>query len=84
MMKVKNDMKPKWIDRTKVKKRIDWLNELEEPYRKQAIANTDPKKFNDMKISMHDALITAFLFHKSFQGVEYWDKLYDKYKNNEK
>lgn len=84
MMKAKNDMKPNWNDRTKVKKRIDWFNELEEPYRKQAIANTDPKKLNDMLNSMPDALLTAFIFNDSFQGLDYWDKLCEKYENNEK
>jgi hypothetical protein len=41
-----------------MKKAIDWFNDLEEPYKKQAIANTDPKRLDGMSSSLSNALLS--------------------------
>lgn len=48
----------------------EWLKELPEPYRTQAIANC--KNPNSTVISKDIALIRAFSFVYSPEGYDYW------------
>lgn len=52
-----------------------WLNELPEPYRSQALENADTNVLNSKGISLIGCLMEAFNWHKSTQGFEYWYKL---------
>lgn len=56
----------------------EWLNELEEPYRSQALENV--RKLNDlpdsvlngMSESLEESLYDAFIWMDSIQGLDYW------------
>ena len=68
-------------NKTKQRKTIgDYLETFEEPYRTQAIENAKkingPRILNEKPIVDDDfgALLTAFLWHKSPEGSEYWGK----------
>jgi len=67
-----------------MKKAIEWFNDLEEPYKKQAIVNTDPKRLEGMSSSLPNALLSSFMFAETFQGVKYWNDLLKKLEENEK
>lgn len=64
-----------------MKKIIDWLKELEEPYRSQAIKNTidlnsnGEQILNDFEESLEDSLYNAFIWSESTQGLDYWIEL---------
>lgn len=59
----------------------EWLNELEEPYRTQAINNSfyNINKTEKAK-SLSFALSMAFIWDKTNEGHDYWEKLNDKLK----
>lgn len=59
----------------------EWFEELEEPYRTQAISNS--KKFNPGGLdlqdrSLSDALTSAFLWESTPEGHDYWHSLFLK------
>jgi hypothetical protein len=58
-----------------MKKISEWLNELPEPYRTQAIANQEWQDYEVNRLS--GAIANAFSWHDSPQGHEYWHELYD-------
>jgi hypothetical protein len=55
---------------------IDFLKTLKEPYRTQAIANTDELQQKINTHSMSRAIDEAFVWGKTEQGDRYWDDLY--------
>lgn len=62
----------------------EWFNELEEPYRTQAIENArnlniDKDRLEDLADSMSDAIMIAFIWCHSPEGHEYWSDLFGKY-----
>lgn len=59
----------------------EWLEELPEPYRTQALeiyhtqwSDTE----NPSTESLDQALITAFVWEMTPQGYEYWNKLHEE------
>lgn len=53
-----------------------WLNELEEPYRTQALENAeDYGGINNTATSLDDALLAGFLWDKTEQGWDYWEEV---------
>jgi len=66
----------------KAKKLSDWLNQLGNPYRKQAIANCEmqnPQLLNNLSYAENKAhaLKGAFVWSKSLEGMRYWGKYYN-------
>lgn len=61
----------------------DWLNELDEPYRTQAIENTknlaDTTELDRPAFGISDALSCAFIWGRSPEGHIYWSDLHSKY-----
>lgn len=61
----------------------EWLEELPEPYRSQALENFDnywtKEEQDDLskRISLSFAVLSAFAWDESKQGGDYWNKLYD-------
>lgn len=53
-----------------------WLNELESPYREQALENTAKSKLQDKHSRKLHALIDAFSWVESPQGYKYWSDLF--------
>ena len=57
------------------KTREDWLKELKEPERTQALQSLNPKFKDDNTLNMWTALSGAFDWHKSPQKWEYWNEI---------
>lgn len=55
-----------------------WLNELPEPYRSQALENVDEQQKKMMCVNILSA-IDIFIWSKTKQGHKYWEKIYDSY-----
>lgn len=55
----------------------EYLNELLEPYRTQALANTNEMKLNCYAIGLEQAVKTAFVWIESHEGHDYWQDLHD-------
>lgn len=60
----------------------EWFEELEEPYRSQAIKNTKKHILTSEVRSLRGALSGAFVWKESPQKDGYWRDLY--YKTNKK
>lgn len=65
----------------------EWLEELPEPYRTQALELYDTywgDKDVPKTVSLPEALRGAFVWGNTTQGYEYWSSLYKKlqYENN--
>jgi hypothetical protein len=59
----------------------EWLNELPEPYRSQAIENCDkecPEEFERRVGDAQSALCNSFTWDESPQGADYWVEIYFK------
>ena len=68
----------------KEKKIKDWLNNLNNPYKKQAITNLNTS-VRDLKVnSISNALLLAFNWNTSLEGREYWGEVYERLENIEK
>jgi len=64
-----------------MKSRIEWLQELPEPYRSQAIENclaqNEPDDYMDMdKRSVKSTVLESFVWKQTLQGWYYWNQLY--------
>lgn len=59
----------------------EWLEELPEPYRTQALKNT--KKLDYVTGSLERALNCAFDWDSSKEGYNYWGRIFLKIKRNE-
>lgn len=62
----------------------EWFNELEEPYRTQAIENTiklsnSEYTLKSFESSLSEALSASFVWEASPEGHEYWRDLFGKY-----
>jgi hypothetical protein len=57
----------------------EWLNTLIEPYRSEAINNTNSETVECESNSLLDALSSAFLWGKSNEGFDYWNKVANKF-----
>jgi len=62
------------------KKVKDWLMELPQPYRSQALDNTNVPDGDGCE-SLADAISCAFVWDRSPEGHEYWCNLRDRVKN---
>ena len=58
----------------------EWLEELPEPYRSQALENGDRGILTLEEDSVYFALFCAFIWESSPQGYKYWDNLHKKLK----
>lgn len=56
----------------------EWLEELPEPYRTQALENSDIIHNNNKSDSLPSALDMAFNWPQTNQGWEYWHKLFSE------
>ena len=56
-----------------------WLDQLEEPYRTQAINNTRDKQLRKNCSSMGHALGGSFTWNESPEGLNYWCDLHERY-----
>lgn len=54
-----------------------WLNELPEPYRSQALENTPKYMLTNQYVSMVSVLMHAFPWKFSPQGLEYWQEYFN-------
>lgn len=52
-----------------------WLEELDEPYRTQALENLNERTGNGKAESQAEALLGAFNWGDTLQGHKYWIKL---------
>ena len=60
----------------------DWLMELEQPYRSQAIYNAmayRPEELDSMVDHMFSAITASMHWTQTPQGQDYWQQLYDRY-----
>ena len=55
----------------------EWLIELTEPYRTQALVNTSSFRKSEMEISLKEAVHGAFPWYDSKEGSQYWSNVYD-------
>lgn len=62
----------------------EWLEELPEPYRTQALENASWKRLNRNVALQYIALSRAFSWALSTQGDKYWRDLYEKFKSDGK
>lgn len=58
----------------------EWLEELPEPYRSQALKNTKEELLKIEEVSADQAVFGAFRWDKTPQGFQYWDSLFCKIK----
>ena len=59
----------------------EWLEELPEPYRTQAIDNTSESDLMIEEESLADAVIGAFSWNESPEGEIYWGDFHDTLKD---
>jgi len=59
----------------------EWFQKLPEPYRTQALENSDVLKIKYQ--SLPDAIMGNFTWDDTPQGDEYWDKIHDRAKSGE-
>lgn len=52
-----------------------WLNELESPYREQALSYLRPNMANKLRANPVTALTSAFDWYKTNEGRDYWYEL---------
>lgn len=55
----------------------EWLETLEEPYRSQAIKNTEESLLPIERESLDDAIIKAFTWSDTEEGFNHWNALYN-------
>lgn len=60
-----------------------WLETLPEPYRTRALENIYLGKTEHICNCIEDALISAFSWENSKQGLAYWQKIYSKLTSGE-
>lgn len=60
-----------------MKKIKEWLEELPEPHRTEAIKNTPELNGDVMAHDLKSAIWCAFVWDKTIQGHQYWEKLYE-------
>jgi hypothetical protein len=53
----------------------EWLSELPEPYRTQALKNTNQRELGETANSLNNALSLAFVWDRTEQGHSYWEDL---------
>lgn len=68
--------------KTMVKTIRQWFEEFPEPYRKQALENTDKEELDENINDAKMALAGGFNWNSSPQGFSYWDKFYDTLGSN--
>lgn len=61
----------------------EWLEELPEPYRTQALENTAEERKQVIKKDLDSALWCAFDWIWAKEGCRYWSNLHKKIENNE-
>lgn len=66
------------VKESKEKTIEEWLNELPEPYRTQALNNTSETKKCIFRKNICDTLMAAF-FWTDFEGHAYWEPVYKHY-----
>lgn len=59
----------------------EWLFELPEDIRTKVMANCDDWSLHLNAVSVGDALSKAFLWEDSAEGYDYWNEIYQKYRN---
>lgn len=59
----------------------EWLEELPEPYRTQAINNTEKNRLLTHDVSLREAITVAFFWGNSPEGHEYWAEFYKTLNN---
>ena len=60
-----------------------WLEQLEEPYRSQALKNVEARGGywnNRIFVSSSEAIKGLFIWHDSPEGFDYWNSKYDQLK----
>lgn len=62
------------------KKVTEWLADLPEPYRTQALVNTSKVDGEKIEVDLRNALRTAFIWLESTEGSKYWLELYKSLK----
>lgn len=63
----------------------EWLEMLNEPERSEALDNCDndyPYTGHAECESLYDSLSDGFIYYKTPQGHNYWQKIYNSLKNN--
>ena len=54
----------------------EWLKELPEPFRTQALNNADKIQLKEKAYSLSQSVAGAFLWEKSNEGSDYWLELH--------
>lgn len=60
---------------------LEWFDELDEPYRSQAIANTKTEMLRNKDLTLIGALLGAFSWSESNEGFDYWVELDEQLSN---
>lgn len=55
----------------------DYLEQLQEPYRTQALNNTKEEDLNTIVTNTRKALYFAFTWQTSPEGYDYWNNLHE-------
>lgn len=61
----------------------EWLEELPEPYRTQALEQTDNSHLKKTEDTMYSTLLGIFAWSDSREGAEYWRQLSEVYMKHE-
>lgn len=61
----------------------EWLDELPEPYRTQALEQTSNSRLKETEGSMYSTLSGIFVWSESHEGADYWSQLTDVYRKHE-
>ena len=61
----------------------EWLDELPEPYRTQALEQTSNFRLKETEDTMYSTLLGIFPWYDSHEGNEYWRQLSDVYRKHE-
>ena len=56
-----------------------FLNQLEEPFKSQAINNSTPKRLEVECQDLEDAIFSAFIWDDTLEGSDYWRRVASKY-----
>lgn len=57
---------------------VHWLEQLEEPFKSQAISHTPEYRRLHITRSLPSAIIMGFIWRNTPEGWEYWNGIYHK------
>ena len=58
---------------------MQWIKQLRQPYRHQAIKNVTPTVVNVKRDCFNGVLMAAFIWDETIEGHDYWSDVYDEF-----